>query len=199
MLQLHVEHQEARVEVLLLGVLPRARVRLVAELVVVDPHLPELACPVVDVLVGDHHRLLVDVDDALPVRVLRELRDALDRVDRALLPRVAEHEVGRSRAALDRVVLAVQDAEHLALAEEAPLHPRDMAAVAPERVRIGVGAEERVRALGGREAAHPAQRRQVEEAHVLLAGIDEAVGDEADALQVEGSEHRTHELLEAKT
>ena len=71
---------------------------------VVDPHLPELAVAIVDVGVGDDHRLLVDEDDALAVGVLRQLRHAFDDPHLALLPVVAEREVGVTLATLHREV-----------------------------------------------------------------------------------------------
>src|SRR6266481_1558148 len=125
--QLHVGHDETGVPVPLLVVLRPAGERLGAELVVVDPHLPELAVAIVDVGVGDDHRLLVDEDDAFAVGVLRQLRYALDDPHLALLPVVAEREVGVPLATLHRVVRAVEDAEHLLLTEELPLRPCDVA------------------------------------------------------------------------
>ena len=85
---------------------------------------------------------------------------------------------------------AWNDAEHLLLAEELPVHPGDLAGVAVVAVDVGVLAEERVGALRRREPAHAAQRRQVEPGVVLLAGVDVAVAERADALQVERLEDR---------
>src|SRR5438445_538797 len=63
---------------------------LLLEAHVVEPYLPQLARAVVDVRVRDHPRLLVDEDHALAVGVLRQLGDALDHVDPALLPLLVE-------------------------------------------------------------------------------------------------------------
>src|SRR5438552_15137770 len=91
---------------------------------------------------------------------------------------------------LDREVPAVRHREQVPLAEVAPVHPRDVPRVAAVAVDVRVLPAERVRALRGGEPAHAAQRRQVEPGVVLLGGVQVAVADEADALHVEGLQHR---------
>src|SRR5437879_3394511 len=115
---------------------------------VVDPDLPQLARAVVDVRERDHPRLLVDEDDALAVGVLRQLGDALDHVDPALLPFLVERPVDLV-VPLHRVVLGVVAAQEIALAEELEVHPGDVAALAVIAVDVGVLAEERVGTLRG--------------------------------------------------
>ena len=88
-------------------------------------------------------------------------------------------------------------AEDLLLAQVLPVHPGDVPGVAVVAVDVGVLPEERVGALRGREAAHAAQRRQVEPGVVLLARLDVAVAERADALQVERLEDGIETLLHA--
>src|SRR5262249_3528295 len=115
-LELDVDHHDRRAEGHLVGILddPGALGRLAPEPPVGDPHLPQRAGAVVDVREGNQPRFLVDEDDALRVRVLRQLRRPLDDIDAALLPRVVEGPV-------DLVVpfhgemLGVEDAEHVTL------------------------------------------------------------------------------------
>src|SRR5438034_1192491 len=129
---------------------------LLLEAPVVDPDLPQLARAVVDVRIGHHPGLLVDEDDALAVRVLRELGDAFHHPHLALLPHVVEGPVGLG-VPLHGVVLRVHGAEQLALADELPGHPGDVAGVAVVAVDVGVLAEERVGALRGGQATDPPQ------------------------------------------
>src|SRR5207253_9328588 len=86
-------------------------------------------------------------------------------------------------------------AEQLALADELPGHPGDVAVVAVVAVDVGVLAEERVGALRGGEAAHAAERGQIEPRVVLLRGVDVALADRAHALQVERLEDRVEPEL----
>src|SRR5262249_27585711 len=129
-LELHVDHDDRRGELHLVGVLDGTATfeRALAESVVVDPDLPELARLVVDVRERDRPGFLVDEDDALRVGVLRELGDAFDHVHLALLPDVVERPVDLV-VPLHREVLAVHDADHVALAEVLPVHPRHLAGI----------------------------------------------------------------------
>src|SRR5204863_5072113 len=117
-LELHVDHDDGGRERHLVLVLDHVRPdrRLRPEADVVDPYLPELAGAVVDVRVRDTPRLLVDEEDALAVRVLRQLRDAFERIDVPLLPLLVEGPVDLL-VPLHRVVLTVQDADDVALTE----------------------------------------------------------------------------------
>src|SRR5437870_10499540 len=197
-LELHVDHDDRRDEAHLVRVFDRggALEGLLLEAHVVEPYLPQLARAIVDVRVRDHPRLLVDEDDALAVGVLRQLGDALDHVDPALLPLLVEGPVDLV-VPLHRVVFGVIAAEQITLTEELEVHPGDVAAVAVVAVDVGVLAEERVRALRGGEPAHAAERRQVEPRVVLLLGGDVAVAERAHALQVERLEDRVEALLGA--
>src|SRR6059058_4751387 len=190
-LELHVDHDDGGYEPHLVGIVDDvgALERLLPEAHVVDPDLPELPRPVVDVRERDDPRLLVDEDHTLPVGVLRELRDALDDVDLPLLPHVVEGPVDLV-VPLHRIVLRVVAADQVALAEELEVHPGRVAAVAVVAVDVGVLAEQRVRALRGRKPADPAERRQVEPRIVLLLRRGVTVAERADALQVEGLEDR---------
>ena len=174
----------------------RAGERLLPEGEVVDPDLPELAGAVVHVAVRDRVDVLVDVEDALRVGVLRELRHALDDVDLALLPLVVEREVGGARRPTSPGSASVWKAPSTFFS------PRNFqsiqaicAGVAAVAVLVGVLAEERVRALRRRETADAAERRQVEPAVVLLRRVDVAVVGEADALQIERLDQRVQGLL----
>src|SRR6185503_17434307 len=126
---------------------------LLAEAEVVDPDLPELARAVVDVRERNRPALLVDEDHALAEGVLRKLGDALDDPDLAALPPLVECPVDLV-VPLHGIVLPVHRGQYLALAEELPVHPRDLPGVAPEAVDVGVLAEERIGALRVRQPAH---------------------------------------------
>ena len=134
---------------------------------------------------------------ALRVGVLRELRDALDDVDLALLPDVVERPVDLLVPLHRDSACAWSAPSTSLLAEVLEVHPGDVAAVAVVAVDVGVLAEERVGALRGGQPAHAAERRQVEPGVVLLRRVDVAVAERADALQVERLEDRVEALLGA--
>src|SRR5207249_5778548 len=83
-LELHVDHDDGRREDALLGILDRAREDLLADRDVVDPDLPELPRPVVDVAVRDAPGLLVDEEDRSEEHT-SELQSRFDVVCRLLL------------------------------------------------------------------------------------------------------------------
>src|SRR5213076_985250 len=118
-LELQVHHHDGGLEAHLVRVLDHAGALegLLLEAPVVDPYLPQLARAVVDVRVGNHPRLLVDEDDALPVGVLRQLGDPLHHPHLALLPHVVEGPVGLG-VPLHGVVPRVHGADQVALAYE---------------------------------------------------------------------------------
>ena len=85
--------------------------------------------------------------------------------------------------------------EHLLLAEELPVHPSRAAGIAVVAVDVAVLTEERIRALGRGQTAHPAEGREVEPGVVLLLDVEVAVRQRADALQVERLEDRVEPRL----
>src|SRR5438128_11931424 len=196
MLELHVHHHDRGREGQLVLVLDHtgAVEGLLPEAHVVDPDLPQLARALVDVAVRDAPGLLVDEEDALAVGVLRQLRDALECVDVPLLPHLVHGPVDLV-VPLHWVVLRVNDAQDVALAQVLRFYPSDLARVAVVAVDVGVLAEERVRARRGGQATDPPERRQVEPRVVLLVRGDVAVPERAHALQVEGLEDRVETLL----
>jgi hypothetical protein len=92
MRKLGVDHHDRRQESALIGVDGHfgAGERSFAKRQVVDPNLPEPPRAVVDVRVGHGPGLVVDEEDSLAVRALREPRHALDDVDLALFPDVVD-------------------------------------------------------------------------------------------------------------
>jgi len=121
--------------------------------------------PPTNILVADDDAvardLLVDVDHATRVGVLRKLGPPGDYPHLTRLPSIVVHVIGRRPLPPHREVLGVHGGEDRRLAEEGPIHPRDVALIAFVAVLIRVLAEERVRALRRRESPHTPELRYI--------------------------------------
>src|SRR2546426_684768 len=84
----------------------------------------------------DAPALLVDVEDALAVAVLRNLREPFHDVHTPFLPALVEGPIDLL-VPPDGHVLRLDGGEDLALAEELPVHPPDLAGVTPVAVDVG--------------------------------------------------------------